>query len=311
MADCLIITSLAKEFAEEVERLSADPIEIGVCRSAAEARERYAGETVLFGNPQMIAEGLSAMPAVRWVQSSWAGVTPLIDHPRRDYVLTGVRNVFGPQVAEYVLGYLLAHELKIVERRERQNAREWHPAFSGSLAGKRLGVMGTGSIGAAIARAARALGLAVTGLSRSGKAVEPFEEVFGTRELGTFLPPLDYLAATLPDTPETRHLLNAETLAMLKPGAFFVNVGRSSVVDSGALVAALESRRLAGAALDVFDTEPLPTTSSLWKTRGLYITPHIAAVSHPLLIVPIFLENYRRFRAGTELRDVIDFARGY
>lgn len=311
MHRCLIVTSLAAEFAAEIERLSQAPIPVTACATAEEARAAYRGETVLFGNPQQIARILPDLPAVDWVQSSWAGVTPLIEAPRRDYVLTGVKDVFGPQMSEYVFGYLLAHELKILDRMARQRARDWYRAHSGVLAGKTLGVMGTGSIGRHLAGTARAFGMRPLGLSRSGRAVREFDEVLPVSKLRGFLASSDHLVSTLPQTPETDRLLDSRTLALLPRTAYFVNVGRSNVIDEAALVSALRRGRLAGAALDVFAEEPLPDSSLLWTAPNLSVTAHIAAISHPLLIVPIFVDNYRRYVAGKPLRHVIDFDAGY
>jgi len=311
MRRCLIVTRLAREFAAEIERLSESPIPVTACTTVAEARAAYRGETALFGNPQEIAELLPDMPAVDWVQSSWAGVTPLIEAPRRDYVLTGVKDVFGSQMSEYVFGYLLAHEQRILARMDAQKARVWYREHSGTLAGKALGIMGTGSIGRHLARTARAFGMRPLGLSRSGAAVREFDEVLPVAKLHGFLASSDHLVSTLPQTPQTDRLLNARTLALLPRTAYFVNVGRSNVVDPDALVEALVQRRLAGAALDVFDEEPLPESSPLWTAPNLSVTAHIAAISHPLLIVPIFVENWRRYVAGRPLLNVIDFAAGY
>lgn len=311
MPSCLIVSALADEFAEEVERLSGGGIESCACRDADSARSEYRGHEVLFGSPAMIAEVLDEMPGVKWVQSSWAGVTPLIDAERRDYVLTGVKGVFGPQMAEYTLGYLLAEELKILERHRAQGERRWWRENSGTLAGKRLGILGTGSIGAAIARAARAFDLEVVGLSRSGESREHFRTMYPVDRLAEFLGSLDYLVSTLPDTGATRSLLDAGNLARLPRGAVFVNVGRSNVVDDSALVDALCEGRLAAAVLDVFDEEPLPADSPLWSAPNLRVTAHIAAVSHPALIVPIFVDNVRRYESGKPLEYVIDFDRGY
>jgi phosphoglycerate dehydrogenase-like enzyme len=174
-----------------------------------------------------------------------------------------------------------------------------------------MGVMGTGSIGLAIAKHAAALGVGVTGLSRTGRKVAGFETVLPAERIDEFLPGLDYLVCVLPDTAETTGLLNAETLALLPEHAVFVNVGRANVVDGDALVKALNDGKLGGAILDVFDEEPLPGDSPLWDTRNLTITAHVAAVSYPELIVPIFLENYRRFTSGQDLMHVIDFEQGY
>ena len=311
MARCLIVTRLAAEFAEEIKRLDGADIPVTPCIDAAEAIAKNRGEEVLFGNPREIAALLPHMPNVEWVQSSWAGVTPLIEAGRRDYRLTGIKNVFGPQMAEYVLGHLLAHELKIVERRRRQQQREWFPAHSGVLDGKTIGIMGTGSIGSHIATAAGAFNLRPIGFSRSGKPVPPFDSVWPAAELAGFLARSDYLVSTLPHTPETDGLLDAKALALLPGGGVFVNVGRSNVVDNAALTMALSTGKLAAAVLDVFDEEPLPATSPLWEVPNLTVTAHVAAVSHPLLIVPVFVDNYRRFCAGKPLRYLVDFDAGY
>ena len=307
----MIITAAADEFAYELERAANDAIPFRTCKSAAEAIASYAGEKILFGNPSMIAEVLSEMPAVDWVQSTWAGVTPLIEHRRRDYVLTGVKGVFGQQMSEYVIGYLLAHELRILRRKASQLAHRWDDTFSGHLAGKRMGILGTGSIGAHIARTAACFGMTVLGCSRSGDAADGFDTVIPVERLDDFLENLDYLVSTLPDTPETDALLDSRSLGRLPDHAYFVNVGRSNVIVDDALVDSLREGALAGAALDVFDEEPVPENSPLWDAPNLSMTGHIAAISHPSLIVPIFVENYRRYRRGAALEFVVDFGAGY
>jgi phosphoglycerate dehydrogenase-like enzyme len=311
MPDCLIVTALAREFAGEIARSAGFPIDITACTTAEQARAEYAGETILFGNPAMIAEILPDLPNVRWVQSSWAGVTPLMQLGRRDYVLTGIKDVFGPQMSEYVFGYLLAHELRILQRAAAQRGHQWFNEASGMLHGKRLGIMGTGSIGRHIARTAACFQQVVTGLSRSGRAVPGFDKVLPVEQLHAFLEGTDYLVAVLPQTKATDNLLDATALAHLPQHAYFVNVGRSNVVDADALMTALRNEKIAGAALDVFDEEPLPANSPLWDTPNLAVTAHIAALSHPLLIVPIFVDNYRRYTSNQKLRYEIDFASGY
>ena len=311
MSRCLIVTKVAQQFAAEIERLAGSAIPVTVCTDADQARSAYTDEKVLFGNPQQIAEILPDMPTIEWVQSSWAGVTPLIESSRRDYVLTGVKGVFGPQMSEYVLGYLLAHELRVTERQKQQQSHRWFRDHSGVLFGKSIGIMGTGSIGTHIAGTARAFNMRTLGLSRSGAPAENFDDVWAVTDLREFLSRSHYLVATLPATPETDKLLDADTLSALPEGAYFINVGRSNVVDDSALLDALERNHLSGAALDVFDEEPLPDNSPLWDAPNLSVTAHVAAISHPLLIVPIFVENYRRFMAGEPLQYAIDFEAGY
>jgi phosphoglycerate dehydrogenase-like enzyme len=311
MPACLIVTAAAEEFAEETARLADFAVSVKACTSAEQALDAYTNETVLFGNPDMIAEVLPRMPTVDWVQSSWAGVTPLMNLDYRDYVLTGIKDVFGSQMSEYVIGYLLAHELKVLERMARQREHDWFKSYSGTLEGKRLGIMGTGSIGQHIANTARHFGVTVTGLSRTGAEVQGFDKIMPAARLHDFLEQCDYLVAVLPQTAATDKLLDAAALARLPAHAYFINVGRGNVVDDEALIDALHNNRLAGAALDVFNEEPVPKDSPLWDTPNLSITAHVAAVSYTSIIVPIFVENYRRYLDKQPLNYVIDFAAGY
>jgi phosphoglycerate dehydrogenase-like enzyme len=307
----LIIGEDSQEFAALLEQQSEPKLTVTAVEEADMAVAVYSGQAILFGDPLSISKVLPHLPDVKWVQSTWAGVTPLLTLERRDYLLTGIKGVFGPQMSEYVLGYMLAHELRIQRRSADQLERNWKPTASGSLPGKTIGVMGAGSIGEAIANRASKNGMVAIGLSRSGDPVAAFETVFPASELHQFLHGLDYLVSVLPDTAATDGLLDADALARLPSHAVFINVGRSNVVDDGALVDALTNGELAGAVLDVFDEEPLPAASPLWSTPNLIATPHIAAVSYPELIVPIFLENYRRFIAGKALVNQISFERGY
>lgn len=311
MSDCLLLTADAHCFAAEIRRLADFPISISACTSPDQAMDEYRSQPVILGEPGMIAKVLNRMPEVEWVQSTWAGVTPLISCGHRDYVLTGVKGIFGPQMSEYVFGYLLAHELRIIERANAQHRHDWVPAPSGVLQGKCLGIMGTGSIGQHIAQTAASFGMRVTGLSRSGAAVPGFKTVSPVGQLHGFLKEANYLVSTLPQTDATDSLLDATALARLPRDAYFVNVGRSNVVNHAALIDSLRNGNIAGAALDVFDEEPLSNDSPLWDTPNLTITAHIAAISHPALIAPIFVENYRRYLKGQPLRYVVDFDAGY
>jgi phosphoglycerate dehydrogenase-like enzyme len=306
----LIIGEDAGEYVRLIDAAETS-IPVTTCCNAAGARTAYADQSILFGNPESIAQVLPDMPTVEWVQSTWAGVTPLFEISRRDYLLTGIKGVFGPQMSEYVIGYMLANELKVIRRLAAQRDRQWFEKASGTLLGKKIGVMGTGSIGQAIARRAKDNGMTVTGLSRTGASNPDFENVFKVDELHAFLHGLDYLVSVLPHTSETDQLLDQTALAQLPTRAYFINVGRANVVDDEALVSALASGELGGAVLDVFDVEPVPAESPLWDVPNLLITGHIAAISHPDLIAPIFLENYKHFVSGQPLQNVISFDNGY
>jgi phosphoglycerate dehydrogenase-like enzyme len=151
----------------------------------------------------------------------------------------------------------------------------------------------------------------VTGLNSTGATVSGFDNVLHVSQLNEFLKPLDYLVTTLPHTEHTHNLLDAAALEKLPAHAYIVNVGRGNVIDDAGLIAALHDGALAGAALVVFDKEPIPEDSPLWNAPNLSITAHIAALSHPSLIVPIFLDNYRRYSENQPLAYVVDFEKGY
>jgi phosphoglycerate dehydrogenase-like enzyme len=171
--------------------------------------------------------------------------------------------------------------------------------------------MGTGSIGRYIAKMAAPFGMDITGFSRVGTSVEGFERVFAANKLGDFLAEPDYVVCVLPATPGTRHVLNADAFRAMKNGCYLVNVGRGAVIDEKALAEALLAGELAGAVLDVFQSEPLPIDSPLWNAPGLIVTAHVAAKSWPEDIAGIFRENYRRYVAGEPLQYSINFERGY
>lgn len=305
------ILVLAPDASEYIPWLEPLPVRVQVAENAAQASKAGGHQQVILGQPDLVAEIITEVRGLRWVQSTWAGVTPLINASRRDYLLTGVKEVFGPEMAEYVLGYLLAWELKMLQRVDHQANRSWWPASSGTLKDKTVCMLGTGSIGRHVGQKLRPFGVRLLGCNRSGQAVEPFEQVFAQHQLADFLRQADYLVCVLPDTAETRGMMSKEALAILPPRARIINVGRGTLFDELALAAALQSGRIAGAALDVFEQEPLPPDSPLWRARNTLITAHMAARSRPREIAAVFVENYRRFVEGDPLLHRIGFERGY
>lgn len=271
----------------------------------------YQGEEVVLGRPDFLAQLMDTAPPVRWVQSTWAGVTPLIQHAYRDYVLTGVKGIFGQQMSEYVLTHLLAHEGRLRQRWQSQQSGLWDSRVSGSLCDKTLGIMGAGSIGAAVAESCAALGVRCTGLNSIGRSHPAFQQVFAPDELTEFLQDADYVLGLLPDLPSTTGLLNARAFESMKKDALLINVGRGNLIVEDDLVHALKTQKIAGAVLDVFQQEPLPADSALWSAPDLTITGHIAAVSRPDDIAGLFLQNYERYCSGQALLHTIDFDKGY
>jgi len=267
---------------------------------------------IVFGEPSLIRPALTALTGIRWVQSTWAGVEPLLDPSlRREYILTNARGVFGPLMTEYVFGYLLAHERLMFAKHASQQAGRWDPTPPGTLRGKTVGLIGVGTIGAALAKTAKHFGMHVKGYTRSSESCADVDAYFHGEDRLAFAADLDYLLSIAPNTKQTRRLVDAALLAALPPRAVFVNPGRGSIVDEQALAAALREGRLAGAVLDVFEQEPLPADHVFWRTPNVVITSHTAALSFPPDIAPIFIDNYRRYVAGQPLRYRVDFDQEY
>lgn len=247
-----------------------------------------------------------------WLASTFAGVDALIapDLPR-DYTLTNVRGIFGPLMAQYVFAHLLSRLRDLPRYAIQQASAQWQPHPYGSLEGQTLVLLGTGDIGQHIATAARAFGMKVIGISRSGNPAPGYDEVHPVSALDKVLPRADVLVSVLPNTPQSHHLLNTETLAWLPEHAVLINVGRGHTLCLEALLTQLDQNRLAHAILDVFEQEPLGADSPLWRHPKVTITPHVAATSFPDQIAAQFLDNLARYRRDEPLINQVAFTRGY
>ncbi|MBI5942785.1 MAG: D-2-hydroxyacid dehydrogenase [Chloroflexi bacterium] len=267
---------------------------------------------IALGEPQRIKAALASLPALSWAQSLWAGIDPLLDSAsRRNYVLTNARGVFGGLMTEYIIGYLLAHERRIFQMAEDQGNKNWNDSDTGTLRGKTIGLLGVGSIGAGVARAAKFFGMTVRGYTWSSESSADVDNYYHVTDLLIFARGLDYLVNILPNTKDTRKIINADLLNALPSHAFFVNVGRGTAVDESALIDALKRNRIAGAVLDVFEQEPLPQDHLFWTTPNLHLTFHTAAPSKPEDLTRLFIENYNLFAEGKDLKYRVDFEKGY
>ncbi|HEY3066147.1 MAG TPA: D-2-hydroxyacid dehydrogenase [Methylomirabilota bacterium] len=254
-------------------------------------------------------------PRLRWIQSLTAGVEQWLASPdlAADVVLTCARGTHRLQMPENILGalFLITKQLAgiVLDQRERR----WRRRVNDTLAGKTLGILGLGAIGVELARKAAALEMRVIGTRRSGGTIPHVDRVYGADGTTAVLAAADFVVLLLPSTAETRGILNRSALDAMKPTAWLLNFGRGDLVVAADLVAAVTSRRIAGAVLDVFPTEPLPADSPLWTTDGVVIFPHVGGL-HPerdTLVAELFGDNVRRFVAGEPLREVVDRARGY
>jgi phosphoglycerate dehydrogenase-like enzyme len=312
MHKLLILSRQAEEYQHLLELARLPEIQIFSATDVDEAKASGSDFEIVFGDPRLMRDLLPGLPRLRWVQSAYAGVESLLDPSlRHDYVLTNARGVFGGLMSEYVFGYLLNHERRIFERYQAQQEHRWDGSNTGVLRGKTIGLLGVGSIGAHLARTAKYFEINVRGYTRSSESCREVDLYFhGDRLLG-FAKGLDYLVSVLPNTSETRHVVDAALLEALPPHAVFVNVGRGSALDESALIRALTMKKIAAAVLDVFEQEPLPKEHPFWNTPNLLITFHTSAPSLPEDIAKLFIENYHRFVNNEELMYRVDFARGY
>jgi len=249
---------------------------------------------------------------LRWIQVMGAGVNAFLDAPfPPKVVLTRIEDVFSPWMTEYTLGWMLWATQQMEPLRIAQRARRWEPLMPGLLRGKTLGVVGLGSIGRSVARAARAFAMRVIGLNRSGRRVPEVERVYRRASFRDLLQASDYIVLALPLTPETRGVLGEAELRAMRPHAWLVNIGRGGLVQEEALVRALSERWIGGAVLDVFAHEPLSPDHPFWGMPNVVVTPHISGPNVPEEIAPIFNDNLQRFLHGRALRGRVDIKRGY
>ncbi|TWD99310.1 phosphoglycerate dehydrogenase-like enzyme [Pseudomonas sp. AG1028] len=305
---------IAEQDHAEYQRLlqqAAPQLELVVGEGAALA-EQAARCPIWLGEPDLFASVLRAGHKPAWLQSTWAGITPLLaDDLPRDYRLTRAIGVFGQIMAEYVLCHMLAHERELVARQQAQREQRWDGRLPGSLAGRRVLIVGTGEIGAAVARFLQPFNVELSGVASSPRTLAPFTEVAALGELPRLVAQADYVVNLLPNTPATRDIYDAALLARFKPSAVLINAGRGTSVVDEDLVAVLAAGQLAAAVIDVCREEPLPPGHPFWTARNLTLTGHSAAPTLPHLLVELFLANLQRYQAGAELHGLVDFARGY
>jgi len=261
---------------------------------------------------------LALAPGVRWIHSRSVGLDSLMFPAlvERDVVLTNGRGVFSPSLAEFVIAALLYFARDFPRMLASQRRGAWEPFEPLDLAGRRLGIVGYGDIGRAVAERAHRLGMRVSALRRRPalSGADPWvEETLGAGELLSLMRGCDDVVVAAPLTPQTRGLVGEAAIAAMKPGAVLVNVGRGPVVDEPALVRALSERRIRGAALDVFETEPLPAGHPLYALDNVLVSPHCADNTPGWLEAAMraFLANLERFRRGERLLSVVDKALGY
>jgi phosphoglycerate dehydrogenase-like enzyme len=274
---------------------------------------------------------LARAPRLSWIHSATSGVERALTPSalERGVVVTNARGVFSRPIAEYVVMMILAVSRRLPQLLELQRERTWQPLEGTELRDVTVGIVGLGSIGRAVGALATAFGCRVVAIRRRADAgVEStavddedgrslgeimLDRVGGPETLPELLAESDFIVLAAPLTPETEDMINAETLALVKPGAWLINVARGRLIDERALIRALRDGQLGGAVLDMFRDEPLPPMSSFYDLPNVIVTPHTAWSSGRVLdrSVELFCDNLRRFATGEPLLNVVDPGAGY
>jgi len=262
----------------------------------------------------------SRAPRLGWVQGIGTGVDLLAGSTgllQSDVIVTNASGINTTSVIEFVICLMFMIAKKAPRFLANKGARRWEPIVTSRLKDQTVGIIGLGGVGSEVARLARAFGMKVLGSRRSAtrreKDVAGVDELFPPSELLQMLPECDYVIVAVPLTPETRGLIGEAELKAMKPTAHLINIARGPVIKQDVLIQALKQGWIAGAALDVFDHEPLPLDSELWELPNLIISPHAAGQweEYTAAVTDLFCENLRRFLTGQELLNLVNKGRGY
>lgn len=293
------------------------PVQGDELGAAADAEAAFGGFSA-----ERLRAVLAGTPRLRWVHTFSAGVdrhVPELASYER-VALTNNSGAYDVPIAEHVIAMMFAAAKRVPEHLAAQGRHEWQREVPhAELRDATLVILGMGSIGGELARLACGVGMRVIGVRRDatrrdGKpAPQGVDRVVSTDRFAEVAREADYLAVTAPLTPQTRGMVSAEVLRGLKPNAWVINIARGPIVDEAALAAALADQRIGGAALDVFETEPLPATSPLWSLENAILTPHVSNSSPKVRerSLTLVTENVRRFKAGEPLLNLVDRTIGY
>lgn len=312
----LLMLADTKAFRESLEKAGlADRLDIAdVAPGTKPAPDQLARAEIALAMampPGLIAE----MPKLRWVQSMTVGVDQWL--ARKDlkpsHILTAARGTHRVQMPENILGAIFHITKKYHQIELAQRQSKWVRSMSVPLAGKTLGILGLGAVGQELAKKAAALEMRVIGTKRTGGHVPHVDKVYAPEAVDEVLAQSDFLVLLLPVTPATENMINTQRLSKMKKEAWLINFARGALIVDDDLIAAVKSKTIAGAVLDVFRTEPLPAEHPFWTTPGISVLPHIGG-GHPTrdrMVAELLTENTRRLLAGEPLKEVVDRARGY
>jgi phosphoglycerate dehydrogenase-like enzyme len=312
----------SRPIVDEYIRLAGDALaghELVICEDLESITRKIEDADLMIGW-RILPELLARAKKLRWIQFGSTGIDHTIfpELLSSDIILTTLGGIHTRPVAEHVMAQMLALtrrlDVAMKLQQEHRFERDGIASTADELAGKTIGIIGLGRIGLNIARLAKAFEMRVIGTKRTVQGALPnVDAVHPSSELDKVLPEADYLVLVLPLTGETQALMGSREIGLMKQGARLINVARGAMVDHDALAKALKSGKLAGAALDVFPTEPLPPDSSIWNLPNVLITPHTGASTphYSERAAEVFIHNLNAFVAGGEMVNVYERERGY
>ena len=246
---------------------------------------------------------------LQWIQGLGTGVDYLTNLPslRKEVIITSMRGIHGPQMSEMAFLQMLALGRNFPQMVRNQDLGIWESWPAMLLWRKKVGILGLGVVGEELARKCKAFGMSVYGINRTPKVVDSVDHFYGPEDIVKVAAEVDYLIIVAPNTPQTRNIIDAQVLSAMKPTAFLINIARGELIDQEALIEALDTGKIAGAALDAFVQEPLPADHPFWKMKNVIVTAHVGGRSDIYLeqALPIIEENLRRFLKG-ERRDLLN-----
>ncbi len=309
------VTPAARSWPDRIREL-VPGVEVRYCTSAEQAGEAIVDADAAFGD--IVPELFERAQELQWIQSPQAGPKAGYYHEglvESDVVVTNMRGIFNDHISAHIMSYVLTFARGLHVYRDRQRNGEWTKGYDTVYLPEATAVIvGVGGIGGETARLCAEFGMTVIGVD--GRVKEPpagVAELHGPEALGEVISQADFLIVTVPETPSTQGLFNRETLSAMKRTAFFINIGRGATTNLSDLAEMVEAGEIAGAALDVYEIEPLPSEHPLWGLPNVILTPHIAA-DGPYIDdrrTEVFVENCVRFSEGRPLRNVVDKAQWF
>ena len=313
MVKVLINYEMSTDFRKRIQSETGDSVTLVFAEDEAVATQEIGDVEVLFGS--LTPELIRLAKKLRWVQAPIASLENYMfpELIESDILLTNAAGIYNEEIADHVYALILGVTRQIPRFTRNQDKRYWEPASNftvGCLTGKTLGIIGLGGIGGEVARRASCFGMRVIATRANLDREKPdcVDQVWGPERLDDLLAESDFVVICTPETPRTRKMIGGRELSAMKPSAYIVNIGRGAVIDLAALSDALKNRIIAGAGLDVFETEPLPGHHPLWGMENVIVTPHMGSVTdiYPARRVDVFMDNLNRYLQGQPLKNIVD-----